>query len=342
MTTIYVTANDQQLILTGDTTVAAGDVNTLQLSAVFSEEWDGFSKKAVFYHSSRPDDVYGAMMTDDVCVVPWEVLEGKGILNISILGRGENGAVKTTTVVGTVLKEGARPTTKEDRDPTPDVYQQIMAAYGSTEAALQLERGRIDQLLEDVEDLEERLDQFGAPEEEEPGAGEPEEVKPAFDFIRLIKTDDTATPSSNSFDPLAGAVSVDLQTEDSMFEFAEQSVTYGGKTVTARGVRIAKLWGEGQTARVRVRASIRMENKDDAVTTSHSYLVKTNSSGQTTVGVTSLQLASGTFVSHNLDTDVLVSPGDFLSIRTYKHLASRSVEVAGTNNGTHLAVECHI
>ena len=51
MTTIELFANDQLLQVTVNPTISSGEQNTVEVHVYFSDDWDGFSKSAVFFTS---------------------------------------------------------------------------------------------------------------------------------------------------------------------------------------------------------------------------------------------------------------------------------------------------
>ena len=51
MSDIRITVSDQQLVLDHAPLISAGGVKENYIEFTFSEEWDGFSKVGVFYHS---------------------------------------------------------------------------------------------------------------------------------------------------------------------------------------------------------------------------------------------------------------------------------------------------
>ena len=141
MTTIYLSANDQDLVATIKPTVASGCQNSVALHVDFSSEWDGYAKSGVFF-TAKDDTVFEAVMTQGECVIPSGVINESGILFIGIRGiDAENNKVKTTSLVKYKIVDGSpecedAPTRPE---PEPDIYDQLLTAYGKTDAAIQKE-----------------------------------------------------------------------------------------------------------------------------------------------------------------------------------------------------------
>lgn len=147
MTNICLVANDQLLAVSLQPTVAAGDVNSLKLHVDFSEDWDAYAKSAVFF-TSNDETPYEKILTNGECLVPPEVLVEAGILYIGVRGvNSDTAEVKTSTLVKYKIKDGAPAGTGTTVKPTADVYQQLLTAYGTTEAEIAVERARINQFV---------------------------------------------------------------------------------------------------------------------------------------------------------------------------------------------------
>ena len=137
MTTIGLTATDQLLSVTLNPKVTSGQQNTVDVHVDFSEEWDGFAKSAVFFTSNNTNVIYEKVMTRGECIVPAEVMEKDCILYIGVRGvNSTNNEVKTTSLVKYKISEGTPSGTGTEVEPTPDVYQQLLSAYGKTDSAI--------------------------------------------------------------------------------------------------------------------------------------------------------------------------------------------------------------
>lgn len=136
MTIIKLLAMDQALSFDVEPKLAAGDQNSVQLHVEFSTEWLGYSKSAAFY-TSLDSTVYEVVLNDGKCVVPHEVLEKPCQLYIGIRGvNANNNAVKTSCLIKCKIVEGAPVGDAVPSEPTPDVYQQILTAYGQVEGSV--------------------------------------------------------------------------------------------------------------------------------------------------------------------------------------------------------------
>ena len=127
MTTIKLFANDQQLYVAEPTKLASGDRESVVLVVQFSRHWSDYEKSAVFF-TSADDTVYEVLLSGGQCVIPHEVLATPGYLFIGIRGVNTDvGSVKTSTLIKHKVEKGAPVGTGTSLDPTPDVYQQILA-----------------------------------------------------------------------------------------------------------------------------------------------------------------------------------------------------------------------
>ena len=147
MTTIELVANDQLLQVTVNPTISSGEQNTVEVHVDFSDDWDGFSKSAVFFTSLNKNAIYEIVMTDGKCIVPAEAMKKECMLFIGIRGvNSNNNEVKTTSLVKYKISEGTPTGNSTDIEPTPDVYQQLLTAYEKTDNAISVERARIDNI----------------------------------------------------------------------------------------------------------------------------------------------------------------------------------------------------
>ena len=140
MTKISLVATDQLLTIALQPKIASGDQNSVTLHIEFDEEWSGCGRSAVFF-TSEDSTVYEIPLVADECTIPHEVLSRSGILYIGARGvNSSNKAVKTSTLVKYKIAEGAPCGTGTTVEPTADVYQQILTAYGKTDSAITKEK----------------------------------------------------------------------------------------------------------------------------------------------------------------------------------------------------------
>lgn len=127
MTIIRLFANDQKLSVAMGPKIASGDRNSVSLQITFSGNWSRYEKSAVFF-TSWDNTVYEVLLDDCKCTVPHEVLAKSGDLYIGVRGVDpDENEVKTSTLVKYRIEKGAPVGDATSMEPTPDVYQQILA-----------------------------------------------------------------------------------------------------------------------------------------------------------------------------------------------------------------------
>lgn len=132
MTTIKLLANDQHLTVTEKPKVASGDVESVKLKVEFDALWGNYTARSAVFYTANNSTVYEALMMDDECVIPHEVLSEPGTLCIGIRGLKADGtAIKTSTVVKYKIAEGASTPAESTKEPSPDMYQQLLASIDS-------------------------------------------------------------------------------------------------------------------------------------------------------------------------------------------------------------------
>ena len=125
MTSIRVSCLDQRLLVTTAPIVASGGRNESEVIFAFCPLWDGFQKVASFWRDE--EHVYSVLIEDDRCVIPWEVLADEGEFFFSVYGVKEE-ITRTSHVVKYKVAKGAITESTEVSDPTPEMYEQILAA----------------------------------------------------------------------------------------------------------------------------------------------------------------------------------------------------------------------
>lgn len=124
---------DQAVQLANLPLVASGSQGVLQIRCEFDSSWSGYGKAAVFYKDE--DQVYHVPLVNDLAAVPHEVLAEEGRFFFGIMGTANN--TRTTEVVRINVAQGALTvSTAIPEEPTPHIYQQLLAAYGVAEKRL--------------------------------------------------------------------------------------------------------------------------------------------------------------------------------------------------------------
>lgn len=125
MSVITLQVDDQNLTLVNSPTIASGSVLSDSVRFLFSEEWTGFSKSAVFYKDEL--NVFHQILDENSqAKIPNELLTGEGNIYIAVFGsKGE--VTKTSEVVKYKIVQGAITENGQGSDITQSVYQQILS-----------------------------------------------------------------------------------------------------------------------------------------------------------------------------------------------------------------------
>ena len=110
-----------------------GAVNVNIVQFVFSSDWDGLTKTAVFQAGS---DKYSVLLDEsNEAPIPWEVLQNpRRTLYAGVYGtNGESLVLPTIWASLGTIQEGANPG-QDTQPPTPSVYEQILAEIGDLDA----------------------------------------------------------------------------------------------------------------------------------------------------------------------------------------------------------------
>lgn len=140
MTTIHAITIDQILSATVMPKVACNNQNTVRLEVDFDSKWDGYAKSAVFFTSKNPTPREVILSTDNICLVPPEVLTESGHLFIGVKGV-KGSEVKMSTRLKYKIEVGAPMVVISD--PTDDTYSQLLSAYGKVSNELRVAQARI-------------------------------------------------------------------------------------------------------------------------------------------------------------------------------------------------------
>lgn len=139
--TIKAKVVDQTLTITSVGKLTSGGENEVRVEVSFDSYWVGYGKTAIFYREEK--HVYHVVMVSDACVIPRDVLTAPGRLYFGILGTSGS-SVRTTEVVTFNVVQGA--ITAGVSQPLPDVYKQLMSAYGKAINDIAVEKARVDNL----------------------------------------------------------------------------------------------------------------------------------------------------------------------------------------------------
>ena len=112
--------------------LTAGMSKAVTVQFVFSPEWDGLTKTAVFTNGKTTVDVLAANWDGDTVPVPHEVLAVPGRhARVGVYGADESGVVLPTVWVSLgKVQPGADPSGDETADPSMPVWAQLQKQIG--------------------------------------------------------------------------------------------------------------------------------------------------------------------------------------------------------------------
>lgn len=141
MTEIKLHTYGEKLIVSEKVTLAAGNINSAELHVTVDEGWAAYSNFSATFETKEYIEPVEQLMTaktatEYVCVIPSEVLQHQGILEIGIRGITNDGEkAKTSSIAKYNIVKGASPG-NITLNPTMDMYQQYLAAMDSKTAPL--------------------------------------------------------------------------------------------------------------------------------------------------------------------------------------------------------------
>lgn len=115
-----------QWIKTGGIVLVSSSVNIYSCSFVFSDDWNGYTKTAVFCLNDGTN--FEVPILQDTCNIPWEALQEPGNLRIGvygIMGSCENGQRYPTVWTNDIRVARGTPS-YETNPPTPSAYEQFV------------------------------------------------------------------------------------------------------------------------------------------------------------------------------------------------------------------------
>ena len=117
---------NQELNITSPQKKIAKSINYLRCVFEFeTQDWEGAEKTAYFLGTDGRH--YSSTLESDACLVPWEAIQERGRLLMSLTGCKPDGTVITTEKIsmqiGSTLSGG-----NKSKEPSPDQYTQIMKA----------------------------------------------------------------------------------------------------------------------------------------------------------------------------------------------------------------------
>ena len=125
--------------------LTAGMAKAVTVQFVFSPEWDGLTKTAVFSNGKTTVDVLAANWDGDTVPVPHEVLAVPGRhARVGVYGADESGVVLPTVWVSLgKVHPGADPSGDETADPSLPVWAQLQKQIGDLDDLQTYNKGNL-------------------------------------------------------------------------------------------------------------------------------------------------------------------------------------------------------
>lgn len=121
----------QSIDLTVPARLVAGTVGEYTARFAFDADWDGYQRTAVFSCNTVERE---QLLTDDACIVPWEVLIANGYLHVGVYGaKGDSRLPTVWTARRLFVNPGAGPT-QEASEPSPTLVEQLLAKIGNMDS----------------------------------------------------------------------------------------------------------------------------------------------------------------------------------------------------------------
>lgn len=125
-TQINVKCVDQTLTLKSTPLIASGDKNEDTITFAFCSQWDKFTDKTAVFYRNKNNVYYSMLDGNNTCVIPCEVLKDEGLMYFGVFASNSEGT-KTSEVLALKVVQGAITEDLKPSDPTPDIYEQILA-----------------------------------------------------------------------------------------------------------------------------------------------------------------------------------------------------------------------
>ena len=125
---MQIKVNPHTIELIKDNIVNEGEYNINTCYFEFSEEYNGLSKKAVF---TNGENTYSQIISNDECIIPYEVLENEGAIIIGVYGYEISGETLikrySPTPVQFYVEKGSYTIAEESEQPSPTIIEQLEA-----------------------------------------------------------------------------------------------------------------------------------------------------------------------------------------------------------------------
>ncbi len=132
MSTIKVNCTDQVLAFENTPVVTSGGIKENFMQFSFCSQWHGFARTAVFWRTEK--EAYSQVLdASDSCEVPPEVTADEGVIYFGVFGVNPDNVQRTSNVLSYHIEKGAITTDLKPSDPTPDIYNQLLAMYAQVQ-----------------------------------------------------------------------------------------------------------------------------------------------------------------------------------------------------------------
>lgn len=128
-TNIRIRCEKAKLYYEEEQTIASGNVSESRVTFRFDPSWKNYTKTAVFRRSGVLT-FHVLLDNSDSCKIPNEILRKVGTVFIGVRGIS-GGKEKFSEMIRYQVREGAASEASKVHDPTPDVYEQILARLSS-------------------------------------------------------------------------------------------------------------------------------------------------------------------------------------------------------------------
>lgn len=128
MSIIRVNCVDQTLAFDHTPVIASGGLREDFIQFTFCGQWTGFTRTVAFWRSVK--EVYHVLLDEnDAAELPSEVTGEEGPIFFGVFGVNADGVQRTTEVMTYHIVQGAITTGTAPAEPTPDIYNQLLAKY---------------------------------------------------------------------------------------------------------------------------------------------------------------------------------------------------------------------
>lgn len=132
MSIIKVNCTDQVLAFENTPVIASGGMEENFIQFSFCSQWNGFVRTAVFWRNEK--EIYGQVLdASDSCEVPPEVTADEGVVYFGVYGVNLDHHQRTSNVLTYRIEKGAITTDVKPSEPTPDIYNQLLAMYAQVQ-----------------------------------------------------------------------------------------------------------------------------------------------------------------------------------------------------------------